>query len=104
MENEQQISDNKIQLKNISQLSHMQFIIPDYQRGYRWDDTQATQMLNDIREFYSSRNKKEAGEFYCLQPVVIRKRETGEYEVIDLKTRWFNILNFVFRMLGKFRG
>ena len=28
----------------------------------------------------------------------------GEYEVIDLKTRRFNILNFVFRMLGKFRG
>ena len=87
MENEQQISDNKIQLKNISQLSHMQFIIPDYQRGYRWDDTQATQMLNDIREFYSSRNKKEAGEFYCLQPVVIRKKETGEYEVIDGQQR-----------------
>lgn len=28
----------------------------------------------------------------------------GEYEVIDLKTRRFNILNFVFRILGKFRG
>lgn len=78
---------NEIQLKNISQLSHMQFVIPDYQRGYRWDEIQAGQLLNDICEFYSSQNKEETGEFYCLQPVVIRQRATGEYEVIDGQQR-----------------
>ena len=32
--------DNEIQLKSISQLSGLKFVIPDYQRGYRWVDKQ----------------------------------------------------------------
>lgn len=87
MENKQKVSDNEILLKSISHLSGMQFVIPDYQRGYRWNEVQVIQMLDDIYEFCSGRNKKENGEFYCLQPVVIRRRTTGEYEVIDGQQR-----------------
>ena len=79
--------DNEIQLKSISQLSGMKFVIPDYQRGYRWDKTQVEQLLDDIREFSSPRNKKDTGEFYCLQPVVVRRRPSGEYELIDGQQR-----------------
>ena len=92
--------DNEIQLKSISQLSGLKFVIPDYQRGYRWDKTQIEQLLGDIREFSSTRNKKEPGEFYCLQPVVVRRRPSGEYELIDGQQR----LTTIFIILKSFAG
>lgn len=42
-----------------------EFIIPSYQRGYRWERKQVETLLEDIR--YSD------GKPYCLQPVVVRK-------------------------------
>ena len=92
--------DNEIQLKSISQLSGMKFVIPDYQRGYRWDKTQVEQLLDDIREFSSPRNKKDTGEFYCLQPVVVRRRPSGEYELIDGQQR----LTTIFIILKSLAG
>lgn len=92
--------DNEIQLKSISQLSGMKFVIPDYQRGYRWDKTQVEQLLDDIREFSSPRNKKDTGEFYCLQPVVVRRRPLGEYELIDGQQR----LTTIFIILKSLAG
>lgn len=76
---------NEIQLKNISQLSGMKFIIPAYQRGYRWSKNEIEKLLNDIYEFYSV--KKNEGEFYCLQPVVVCKKDNSKYEVIDGQQR-----------------
>ena len=42
------ISDNKIELKSIRELLGMHFFIPSYQRGYRWTEQQAIDLLNDI--------------------------------------------------------
>ncbi len=55
------------------------FIVPSYQRGYRWDETQVTALLEDI---YENKDKP-----YCLQPVVVRKDEQGRYELIDGQQR-----------------
>lgn len=77
--------ENSIQLKSMSELSGMQFVIPDYQRGYRWGALQVQQLLEDIYDFYLE--EKEAGEFYCLQPIVVRKIENNAYEVIDGQQR-----------------
>ena len=60
-----------------------QYWIPDYQRGYRWDQQQVTQLLDDIWEFIQSDN----GAFYCLQPLVVRKLSDGRYEVVDGQQR-----------------
>ena len=90
------MAENTIVLKNIRSLSGMNFFIPDYQRGYRWSDSEAEQMLNDFKEF--CKRKKEEGEFYCLQPIVVKKKswtkeENGQtitingYEVIDGQQR-----------------
>ena len=47
----------------------MQFYVPNYQRGYRWKESQVQQLLNDIKEFdYEKNNEKK---FYCLQPLVV---------------------------------
>lgn len=56
------------------------FYIPNYQRGYRWDEAQVDDLLNDIHDF------KE--DYYCLQPVVVSKDEKeNRWELIDGQQR-----------------
>jgi hypothetical protein len=65
--------------------------IPSYQRGYRWDRQQVTQLLDDIKEF-ADRETPDPSEFYCLQPLVIRSGQGGSYEVVDGQQRLTTIL------------
>ncbi len=76
--------NGKIELKTIYEILGEKFIVPYYQRGYRWDKSQVEQLLNDIWEF-SDKNKGEK-EFYCLQPIVVKKTEDG-WELIDGQQR-----------------
>lgn len=81
------MKDSSICLKSIKELLGMKFFIPSYQRGYRWTPLQVNQLLDDVAEF-GRKNNKEKGEFYCLQPVVVRKRTSfNDYEVIDGQQR-----------------
>jgi uncharacterized protein with ParB-like and HNH nuclease domain len=66
------MAGNEIRLKSISELLGMNFFIPSYQRGYRWDRQQIKDLLNDIYSFAIKKNKSDR-EFYCLQPVVVKK-------------------------------
>jgi len=63
---------NGINLYTISEILGKNFFIPSYQRGYRWAEQQVTDLLNDIYSFAIKKNKSEK-EFYCLQPIVVRK-------------------------------
>ncbi|MCM1318951.1 MAG: DUF262 domain-containing protein [Muribaculaceae bacterium] len=89
--------ENIIELRNIRSLSALKFYIPDYQRGYRWTDTQANQMLQDFLDFIEDGkdSTKYAEGYYCLQPVVVKPKtwispdgtiQEG-YEVIDGQQR-----------------
>ena len=62
---------NNIELKSVNELLGMKFFIPSYQRGYRWTDLQIENLLNDILEF----SKGVDGDFYCLQPLVVKERK-----------------------------
>lgn len=55
------------------------FYVPSYQRGYRWDESQVKQLLNDIMD-----NGDKA---YCLQPLVVRRKGDGVFELIDGQQR-----------------
>lgn len=79
-------SENKIELKSISQLLGKHFYIPSYQRGYRWEEQQITDLLNDILEF-QKKSKKDEGEFYCLQPLIVTQKENNVCEVVDGQQR-----------------
>ncbi len=83
---------NKIELKSINELLGMNFHVPSYQRGYRWTDTQVTHLLNDIWQF-SKRDGKSKGEFYCLQPIVVKQfyDKGAKFEVIDGQQRFTTI-------------
>lgn len=75
--------ENCLLLKEINKLVGEKFLIPTYQRGYRWDTKQVSDLLNDIYEFMQTGDKNQC---YCLQPVVVLKRY-GFYEVVDGQQR-----------------
>lgn len=61
----------EFKIKPFKELLGMEFNIPSFQRGYRWEKENVEALLNDIQEF-ATKTKKEEGEFCCLQPVVVR--------------------------------
>lgn len=69
------INGNSVELKSIAELHEKEFLIPSYQRGYRWTRQQVVDLLNDINEF-----KPENGGFYCVQPLVVKR--SSEEEVL----------------------
>ena len=69
----------------------IRYFIPAYQRGFRWNSTQVTQLLEDIHEF-TRRKNPQPEEFYCLQPLVLLARKDGSYEVVDGQQRLTTLL------------
>ena len=90
-------SDIKLEIKPVGEIRG-RFLIPSYQRGYRWTEHEVRMLLDDILEFYSRRTGNQK---YCLQPMVVRRREDGQgsfFELIDGQQRLttlFLILKFL---------
>jgi hypothetical protein len=82
------MENNKISIRTINDLLKSNFFIPSYQRGYRWTEQQVTELLNDINEF-SPKEIENSNEktWYCLQPIVVKKKEDNEWDVIDGQQR-----------------
>lgn len=79
-------------LKPVSWLLDKTFFVPKYQRGYRWTKKQVTDLLDDIHEFSCKDRTKD--EFYCLQPLVVKK--SGEkWNLIDGQQRLTTIVLLV---------
>lgn len=101
-----------LEIKHIADLMGMDFRIPSYQRGYRWERKQIEQLLDDLAEFsesiraakvldntnkiwnrnnpYSSQrptdNESSIG-YYCLQPLAVTKQDGALVDVIDGQQR-----------------
>lgn len=76
-----------VKLEPVSHLLNRNFFIRSYQRGYRWDEDQVNDLLNDFRDFIDQPYKTEE-EFYCLQPIVVKRLSNNEKE--KLKRFEFN--------------
>lgn len=61
------------------------FVIPSYQRGYRWEAKQVTDLLEDIKQF----SKREKSGSYYLQPLVVKPicGKDSTWEVLDGQQR-----------------
>ncbi len=55
------------------------FFVPSYQRGYRWGQQEVSQLLDDLRE--------SCGTTYYLQPLVVKGRDDGSWELVDGQQR-----------------
>ncbi len=79
---------NTIELRTINELSQYSFYIPSYQRGYRWTQQEVKDLLDDIDEFRPREiEATDDKTWYCLQPVVVKAKETNTFEVIDGQQR-----------------
>ena len=56
-----------LDLKYVDNLCGKDFYIKAYQRGYRWTETEVTELLEDIFELYEQENGD-----YCVQPLVVK--------------------------------
>lgn len=85
----EEFKKKKLAFASINQLTGETFIIPDYQRGYRWQPKQVEQLLNDLWEFaHSNHFALTPGRSpYCLQPIVVAQRDNNQWEVIDGQQR-----------------
>lgn len=72
-------------IKTVGELLGLRFVIPAYQRGYRWTATEVTELLDDLEDYQETRRKDSPN--YCLQPLVVKQRADGSYEVIDGQQR-----------------
>lgn len=88
---------NTITLKSINDILEKNFFVPSYQRGYRWTNQNVEDLLNDIYSFSDKKDKSEQ-EFYCLQPIVVKKLNLKQIEEKTLNIEfdnndWYDIVD-----------
>ena len=76
--------------KTIGDLYDLRFFVPSYQRGYRWTDYEVNALLDDVHEFST-----EGGKQYCIQPLIVKARADGSFEVVDGQQRLTTIYIFM---------
>lgn len=92
-----ELGDQGISLRRVFDLriddvqAPIRYRIPAYQRGFRWDARQVLQLLDDIHEFVNRENP-DPKQFYCLQPLVLRRTDDGAFEVVDGQQRLTTLL------------
>jgi hypothetical protein len=99
-----------LQLRSVFDLLKDKFFVPSYQRGYRWTARQVEALLDDLAAFQLASRLTDPTNFYCLQPVVVRRRKGGgpnAWELVDGQQRLTTIylilraLQNVAAMLGR---
>lgn len=83
------------------------FVIPSFQRGYRWEEKQVKDLLEDIKQFANDDNVK--SDSYFLQPVVVKAskyinsdgQEIDAYEVLDGQQRLTTMLLLLKRLMKR---
>jgi hypothetical protein len=92
--------DSQLALKSVATITaeKLKFFIPDYQRGYRWEEEQVKYLLKDLLDFFQSGKP-----LYCLQPLVVVKRE-NEWEVVDGQQRLTTLFLVLSHLLGEHPG
>ena len=86
--------ENSLELRAIPDLYNKNFFILDYQRGYRWGTRQVEQLIDDLTNFF----EKGKGEFYCLQPIVVKAMDDEEVKFYGLhsdddENRWYELID-----------
>lgn len=106
---------NEIQTKPIGQLILSKetplrskrvehYLIPSYQRGYRWTELHVLALLEDIDAFLQRQSVGATIQSYCLQPIVVVEQLDNEgktiWEIIDGQQR-LTTLYIILKRLGK---
>lgn len=79
----------------------LHFVIPSFQRGYRWERKQVLDLLEDILQFANDFTK---GDSYFLQPIVLKPctyQGKDAYEVLDGQQRLTTMLLILKRLIRR---
>lgn len=74
------------------------YVVPLYQRGFAWKDSEIEQLLQDVYESYEE-NKGNPDGKYFIGSLVVLQRHNGTYEVVDGQQR-LTVLSLISRILG----
>ena len=84
----QENSNKSVKMRTVKDLlnNNYNFVIPSYQRGYRWrgKNGEVQALLEDIKEFIEN---KKVDEKYCLNPIAVKKVSDTEYNLVDGQQR-----------------
>ncbi|MEI0487629.1 DUF262 domain-containing protein [Brachyspira intermedia] len=86
----QENNNKSVKMCSIGELLNYNFVIPSYQRGYRWrgENGEVQALLEDIKEFIEN---KEGDEKYCLNPIAVKavKKDDDkeQYNLVDGQQR-----------------
>ena len=88
--------------KSVAELLNVKhrFLIPSYQRGYRWEKKQVEDLLDDMWQFADDKN---LGDSYYLQPLVVKDTlfENQQYwEVLDGQQRLTTMLLVLMKVIN----
>lgn len=83
------MSNNLVNIRTIGSLldGKNHFYVPCYQRGYRWTRKQIEDLLGDLYSFrkqYELHSSSYVGNFYCLQPLIVRKISDAQIRSLAL--------------------
>ena len=98
------MSNAKLETKFVNEIAG-KFLVPAYQRGYRWGTDEVTRLLDDVFNLKGEGGEKSKN--YCLQPIVVKKLEEKFFEVIDGQQRLttlFLIYSYMYEVGGNFFG
>lgn len=103
------MSSNQVYDKNFAPLPISElldgkhhFVIPSFQRGYRWEEKQVIDLLEDIKQFADDDNPKSNS--YFLQPVVVKAckyNDVESYEILDGQQRLTTMLLLLKRLMKR---
>ncbi len=80
---------SEVKTLKVDELANKKFFIPSYQRGYRWNEVQINDLLNDIDNFNPENNS-----WYCLQPLAVRKMEGDDSRLKEKDKRdWYEVID-----------
>ena len=86
--NNQDNNNKSVEMLTVKYLlnNNYNFVIPSYQRGYRWrgKNGEVQALLEDIKEFIGN---KKGDEKYCLNPIAVKKVSYTEYNLVDGQQR-----------------
>ena len=93
--------NTKLETKFVNDITG-KFLVPSYQRGYRWRTEEVTRLLDDVYNLINE-DRTKPSKNYCLQPIVVKKLDENFFEVIDGQQRLttlFIIYSFLYEVGG----
>ena len=74
-------------IQSINELLSINLDIPDYQRPYKWDTHNITDLLNDIQNAIADKDRYGDSFKYRIGTIILHENDNGIYDIVDGQQR-----------------